>query len=273
MSYNHSYATMSIQSIHHCWVVNDNPHHQTTNTTSSYRRNRDTLSTVSVCVCAWLQMKLFGIFLFPFSGKRYSLNEVMNLQTHAINQKKNFENICRVLSCFVLSVENPAINVRIFKLKKKYVSKCKPTWTLYLSVHHFSLRVSGRIVFPSVQNINKKVEEAQKRTTKLSSFCKEWIQFAQKKTLQQRDTHIQTYNIVLVWEQNVCHTLTHVYDYVFEFEPCIMKGRRKDTHTIFLCGNFRLNPLPQCTFMNFRLSLLQSFPLPRPLSPLSNDMK
>lgn len=80
---------------------------------------------------------------------------------------------------------------------------------------------------------------------------------------------MQTYNIVLVWEQNVCHTLTHVYDYVFSFEPCILKGRRKDIHTIFLCGNFRLNPLPQCTFMNFRLSLLQSFPLPlyRP-SPL-----
>lgn len=146
-------------------------------------------------------MKLFGIFLFLFSGKRYSLNEVMNLQTHAINQKKNFENICRVLSCFVLSVGNPAINVRIFKLKKSMYQNVSRLG-LYICLSINSIYVSlEESCFLLCKTSTKKVEEAQKRTTKLSSFCKEWIQFAQKKTLQLRDTH--TYkHITFCWYEN-----------------------------------------------------------------------
>lgn len=119
----------------------------------------------------------------------------------------------KYLSCFVLFrfVSSESCNkCTDLKTQKKYVSKCKPTWTLYLSVHQFSLRVSGRIVFPSVQNINKKVEESQKRTTKLSSFCKEWIQFAQKKTLQLRDTHTNIQHCVGMRTKCLPHTHTCV---------------------------------------------------------------
>lgn len=136
MSYNHSYATMSIQSIHHCWVVNDNPHHQTTNITSSCRRNRDTLSTLSVC--AWLQMKLFGIFLFPLLRHKI-FSEWSHEPADSHNQPE--KEFWKYLSCFVLSVGNPAINVRIFKLKKSMYQNVSRLG-LYICLSITSLYVS-----------------------------------------------------------------------------------------------------------------------------------